>query len=391
MENNTFPVMEIDIDSVTDNYCLLSQHIGKSTELSCVVKSDAYGLGIARIVPALHEAGASSFYVSYLEEGLVTAYLAPGKDIYVLYPESQKGIYTCIEHGLIPVLNSEKDIDAVLSHHSTMKSVVVHIDTGMNRCGISPLQASSLREKLSRLAERSCLLLISHYSDAESGKSTHCFRQESALKSCAFYIRGHVRLGIANTGGILLPQPAMMEQVRIGAALYGFNHNPSGRICLPENIKSAAKVYTTVLDIRKVEKGSGFGYGRSFTAEKETVIAIIKMGYSHGFPRQYSTEGSKYRILIDGFPTSVVGSVAMETMAVDISNLPANSIRIGDIATVIANSKHAEELAFSSGTLIADIYSRLGSGCIRHYKESKKKRSSRPYRKSERNVREKQR
>ncbi len=366
MKTNPFPVMEINIDSISNNYRVLSEYVGRSTEVSCVVKSDAYGLGVERVVPALSDAGATSFYVGYQEEGLVAKSLVPSKDIYVLYPTSQDALRDCFKKGLIPVLNSEEDIDAVLSLDScSVKKIAVYIDTGMNRIGISDLLTTSMRKKLNSLAAQFSLLLISHYSDAERKNIDHCQRQEAALKSCATSIKGNVRLGIANTGGVLLPDLNKMDQVRLGAAVFGFHHNPLGRIYLPEGIKPTVKVSTTVLGVRKIEKGGSFGYEQSFIAVRDSTIAIIRMGYSHGFPRQHCLKD--YGVIVGGHTARVVGSIGMETMAVDISTLPPGCIKAGDIATVVADAQHAEELAFSSGTLVADIYCRMGSGCSRKF------------------------
>src|SRR5690606_9350564 len=140
-------------------------------EAGAVVKADAYGLGIAQVVPALLAAGCRRFFVAQPHEGVAARAHAPDADIYVLSPLlSVESTATLKQHRLVPVLNTPADItlwEAEGWKNGRALPCAVHVDTGMNRLGLSLAEAESFARDNALTGALNVTLVMSHLACAD--------------------------------------------------------------------------------------------------------------------------------------------------------------------------------------------------------------------------------
>ncbi|MCH7863739.1 MAG: alanine racemase [Proteobacteria bacterium] len=139
-------VLTIDCGAIAANYRQLRTRLG-TARCGAVVKADAYGLGMARIAPALAAAGCEDFFVALLHEGVALRALLPRARIYVFNGADGAGVGTLLEHGLIPALNDPGQIEAygeAARARGSSAPAILNIDTGMARLGLGPGDITAL-------------------------------------------------------------------------------------------------------------------------------------------------------------------------------------------------------------------------------------------------------
>lgn len=237
-------ILWIDVGAVVANWRALAARV-RPAECAAVVKADAYGLGVERVVPALAAAGCRTFFVAGVDEAIVVARLlnGPGEAfeaaagapavIYVLNGLIPGSEAEFLDHGLRPVLNSLADVDRWSARARSLGRqlpAALHVDTGMSRLGLPPTELADLAADPSRLRGLQITLILSHLACADT--PTHPLNADQL----ALFRRGLAGLppaptSLANSGGVFLGPPFHGHLVRPGIALYG--GRPRKTMCLP--------------------------------------------------------------------------------------------------------------------------------------------------------------
>ena len=175
-------LLTVDLAAVQANYRRLKQELG-GRDCAAAVKADAYGLGLARVAPALAAAGCRHFFVALPDEGLalrlILAEAAPKAEIYVLsgaLPGSEADFQA---HNLTPVINSLDDLDrwrTTAEAAGTALPAALHLDTGMSRLGLPPRELDALADDPGRLQGLTIKYAMSHLACAD--ESNHALNQE---------------------------------------------------------------------------------------------------------------------------------------------------------------------------------------------------------------------
>jgi alanine racemase len=211
------PRLTIDPDAVAANWRALDALSSPTVETAAVVKADAYGLGAARVAPALAAAGARSDFVATVEEGAaLRSALGPGPTIFVLGGLSPGDAANCLRHGLVPCLNDGRqlaDFAATMPGHPC----AIHLDTGMSRLGMEPAGFAEAADAVARLDP---VLAISHLACADEPDHPMNARQAAAFAAATARLPG-VRRSLSATGGILLDPGFHHDLTRPGIGLYG--------------------------------------------------------------------------------------------------------------------------------------------------------------------------
>lgn len=165
----TGAVLTIDLDAVAANYRRLKQQLG-SVPCAAVVKADAYGLGAERVAPTLAACGCTTFFVAHLEEGIALRRVLADARIFVLIgPRADNAGAYSADH-LMPTLNSPGEIETWASHVATRGAplqAALHIDTGMNRLGLTMRDIDRLAADPGPLERLPLALVMSHLVVAE--------------------------------------------------------------------------------------------------------------------------------------------------------------------------------------------------------------------------------
>jgi alanine racemase len=359
-------VLTVDLDAIVANWRKLEK-TAVPAECAAVIKADAYGCGAERVARALAGAGCKTFFVATLDEARLARAALPSADIYVLDGFFQNCGDAFAKVNCRPVigdLNELAEWDVFCRRTGWSGGAAIHIDTGMNRLGITLIEAQGIVPRINA-GEHGITLIMSHLACAESLNHPLNAKQVAAFREIASLYSG-VPASLANSSGIFLGGQFQFDLARPGAALYGINPTPEA----DNPMQPVVELKARIVQIRNVERGESVGYGGTWTARRPTKLAIASAGYADGYFRAAgSTDGTRgAEVLIAGKRCPIVGRVSMDLMAVDVTDLPDKTARRGHLVTLIGDGITVDELAHHFGTIGYEVLTSLGSRYMRFYK-----------------------
>ena len=351
-------VLHIDLAAIAANWRALAARAAPGS-VAGVVKADAYGLGAARVAPALYAAGCRHFFAAHLAEGVaLRAALGDGPMIAVLngFAPGADG-----SAALVPVLNSLGD---VLAHADAGRSTgraqraLLHIDTGMARLGLDAGEQARLAADHALLAGLDLLYVMTHLACAdEAGHPLNADQAARFAHACA--LLPSLPRSFANSSGLFLGADYASDLARPGCALYGINPTPGA----PNPMLPVVRLEAPILQIRDIPTGASVGYGASFVAARPSRIATIAVGYADGYLRSLSGQGvAAYREVL----LPMVGRVSMDLITLDVTDAPG--IAPGDFVQLIGGAAPTpDDLAARAGTIGYEVLTSLGNRYRRAY------------------------
>lgn len=332
----------IDSAAIAENWRSFA-HLSGAAECAAVVKADAYGVGADAAVPALAQAGAATFFTATLEEArTVRALSGEGKRIFVLNGATAQDAAAFSACGAVPVLNSLAQIAA----WSSRGPCAVHIDTGMNRLGVS---LHEVGEAAALLHGVKLELVMSHLACASNIIDPMNARQRRAFFDAAAAFPP-APLSLAATAGALIGPNYQFDMIRPGLGLYGSagldRDNP--------RLRTVAHVTAPVLQVRDVEAGAMFGYGATQTASAPMRTAVAAIGYADGYLRSASGKGFAFH---NGRRLPLLGRVSMDLLIFDASAAPG--IAPGDMVELLGDDARLDDVAAAAGTAPYEILTTL--------------------------------
>jgi alanine racemase len=357
--------LTVRLGAIAENYRSFRRMAGAAAT-AAVIKADGYGLGSAMVAAALSNAGAETFFVARLEEGVRLRPLLPKARIFVLDGAPPDAVPALMTHNLTPVLNSLAQIAAWSAAakvtHGALDAAI-HIDTGMNRLGLPNDELAILAaEWKMRLSRINLVLLLSHLACADDmGPQASMNRLQLERFRIALAMLPPAPASLAASSGIYLGKDYQFDLVRPGVGLYGAG--PKGR----ENpMKTVARLTARVLQVRRIDKGQSVGYAATFHAKRPTMIATVALGYADGFPRAASNRGAA---LLGTTRVPLVGRVSMDLITLDVSALKT-SPRPGDEVELMGDTVTLAEVADAAGTNEYEILTRLSPRVPRRYTDA---------------------
>ena len=359
-------VLTIDLDAIVANWRKL-ERTAVPAECAALIKANAYGCGIGPVARVLATAGCRTFFVATLDEARAARAAVPRATIYVLngFFKNTGEAYARIDcRPVIGELNELAEWDVFCRRSGWSGSAAIHVDTGMNRLGLTISDAQGLIPRINAGAHR-ITLVMSHLVAAEQPKNTVNARQLAAFRGIASGFAG-VPASLANSSGIFLGLPFLFDMVRPGGALYGSNPTPEANNPMQPVVDLKARI----VQIRDVERGDTVGYGGAWTARRHGRIAIVAAGYADGYFRAASTRDSRHgaQVIVAGKRCPIVGRVSMDMIGVDITALPPDAARRGHMVTLIGEGITVDELATHFGTIGYEVLTSLGRRFARVYK-----------------------
>lgn len=351
-------VLTIDLGAIAENYRALRARVAPA-RCAAVVKADAYGLGAARVGPALAAAGCTEFFVAQLGEALVLRDAVPGADIYVLNGLLPGEAETFRRRRLIPVLNDLDQIDAwrAASAEGGNHRAAVHLDTGMSRLGLTPAATERLADEPERLAGIELRYVMSHLACAD--EPDRPLNRQQRERFAALRARfPAAAASFANSSGIFLGPEYHFDLARPGCALYGINPVP-GR---PNPMRGVARLEARILQVRAIDRPGTVGYGATHPVTPGMRVATIAAGYADGWLRTLSGRGAAY---IGASRVPFIGRVSMDLITLDVTAVP--NIRVGDTAELMGERLPVDDVAAAAGTIGYEVLTRLGARFDRRY------------------------
>ena len=351
--------LTIDLDAVRDNY-RTAQRLAPSAQTACVVKADAYGLGMKQIAHTLSTAGAKSFFVATADEGaeLREALRQSNVDIYILngFFSSQEKLF--LAHDLRPCLASLEEVDEWRAVKKSKPPPALHIDTGINRLGLSPRDCKNISPEI--IQEIKPALIMSHLACADRPENK-MNQEQLDLFNRARQIGKNIPASLSNTAGLFLGEAFALQMTRPGIGLYGGDPFEQPHADLP--FRPVIYLTSLIAQTREIAIGESVGYGASFQANRATRIAIIPAGYADGYARA----AHNISVFINGRAAPVIARISMDMLIADITDLPHNEAQRGQHVELLGANITISQLARAAKTIAHNIATGLGRRLPRHY------------------------
>ena len=359
-------ILTVDLGAIAANWRALSRR-ATPAECAAVIKADGYGCGIEKVAVALAKAGCRTFFVADLDEARRVRSVASEPAIYVLNGLLPGTAAAFADIRARPVIGSMVELaewDAFTSANQWRGGAALHVDTGMNRLGISVNEAAALAPRI-RAENHGISLLMSHLACAEQPEHPLNARQINVFREVRILYRG-IPSSLANSSGIFLGAAAHCDLVRPGVALYGVNPIPGQS----NPMRPVIELQARIAQVRNVPRGETIGYDAAWTAKHATRIAVVAVGYADGYLRAASAsdEAPGADAIVAGKRCPLAGRVSMDLLAIDITALPDGAARRGDLAILIGDEITVDALASAAGTIGYEVLTSLGRRYHRVYR-----------------------
>lgn len=336
---------EISLDAIRHNFKVICNQLNPETRVCCVIKADAYGHGAVTLAKEYEELGADWFAVSNLEEAMQLRNAGIELPILILgYTPPEKAAKLSELNISQTVLSADYGVRLSYEAQKAGVTVKVHIkvDTGMSRIGFvyqDPVRDARAIEdirKVCRLSFIDAEGIFTHFAVADEGDDgrEYTLKQFNNFTNAISLLKQH---GInfklrhcANSAAIFDYPETQLDMVRPGIVLYGLM--PSNKLKNKPDLIPAMELKSVVSMVKTIEPQTTVSYGRCFTAEKETKIATVPIGYADGYPRHLYGQAD---MLVKGKRARIVGRVCMDQLMLDVTGIP--DIQEGDTVTVFGH------------------------------------------------------
>ncbi|MGT2933837.1 alanine racemase [Streptococcus catagoni] len=358
-------VATVDLNAIRANVEAVQKHIPQRAKTFAVVKANAYGHGSIEVSKALLPI-VDGYCVSNLDEALELRQAGISKEILVLgivLPEEidlakkEKITLTVANLDWLKEAN-QKDIDLKGCH------VHLKIDSGMGRIGLRTLEEAD--QLIANLLEAEVKVdgIFTHFAtadEADNQKFTEQLQFFTDLVGALAYKPAMVHA--SNSATSLWHSDTIFNAVRLGIVIYGLN--PSGHALeLPYPLKAALSLETAIVQVKKINAGDTVGYGASYKAKEEEIVATLPIGYADGWTRDLQG----FHVLVDGQFCEIIGRVSMDQTTIRLPKY----YPIGSKVTLIGQEAEqvitATDLADQKGTINYEVLCLLSDRIPRYYK-----------------------
>ena len=356
-------VLEINLNALEYNYNYYKSLLLPTTKVMVMVKAHAYGSGSDEIAKILQYNGVNYLAVAYADEGVELRKKGVTVPIMVMN-STERDFPNLLKFKLEPEIYSFKLMYEWISFIDGLDNtskIHLKIDTGMHRLGFEKEDVSELA-KLIRKYAISIASVFTHLAGADD-KAHNDFteKQIDEYKEVCGLLEedtGQVFIKHAlNSSGIISFPNHQMDMVRLGIGLYGFD--PAKH---DNNIQTVSSLYSTISQIKNINKGDTIGYGRVGKAEQNLKVATINIGYADGISRQFS-DGVGY-LMVSGKKAPVIGNVCMDMLMVNVTNI---NCKEGDRVELFGNAISIQTLAELTNTIPYEILSSVSQRVKRVY------------------------
>lgn len=351
--------LEINLNNLKYNINQIQKKVGKNVKLMPVIKASGYGTHINERLDILNKFDIVA--VANVDEGVNLRTIGYDKEIFVLNQPFESEIKKIIKYNIVVGISS---YDFAKRLAETKKDITVHVEigTGMGRTGVHPYKIENYLKSLAPNIKVEGI--YTHFSSADTDdeytkKQLKSFKD--AVNKAKDILGGIKYIHSAASNAILNYPEAHFNLVRPGIILYGY---PGAEDTLEKiELKPIAKLKAKITFLKTVEKGTGIGYGRSYTTTKQTKVATVPIGYADGFRRDFS---NGWEVLIKGKKVPIIGKVCMDSFMVDVTQI--ENVEIGDEVIIWDNENITlEQLAKKCNTINYEILCTIGTRVPRKF------------------------
>ena len=348
-------ILEVNTKNLTYNYKALSK-ICYNSLCAATVKADAYGIGAIKTIEILEKNQCKHFFVATLGEALLIRKKNKKCLLYILNGMEFHNSLIFKKNNLIPIINTINELKLLIKNNIFKKSINygLHIDTGLNRLGISINELKSFDTANLKLT-----ILISHLSSADEIKNSYNIIQNKKFKDSFKYFKNIKYKSLSNSMGIILGKEYHYDLVRPGISIYGGHFNTK----MKSIIKPVISLKGKILQIKEINKNEFIGYNQTFKTRKKIKIAIIGIGYADGISRLLSNKGEAY---YKGKTYKIIGKVSMDSITIDITR-NHQKIKEGAYVELINHKYGIDYHAKKSKTICDEVLTSISKRVQRVY------------------------
>jgi alanine racemase len=357
----------VDLRAIGNNIAQIRKRIGKKRDIMAVVKADGYGHGAIEVSLSALENGANCLGVALPEEGEQLRKAGIGAPITVLGLIQPEEAYKVVDLDLeqaICSLEVAEALDQIASNAGIQINVHIKVDTGMGRVGVLPEDAFAFVRRMGRFKSLKVKGIFTHFSCADELDKAFAKKQIEIFDGLVRDIEASEikipKKHMANSAAILDLPESYYDLVRPGIIIYGLY--PSDEVSHSVELKPAMTFMTKVIFVKWVPPGCPISYGRTFTTQKQTMVATLPVGYADGYSRLLSSRGE---VLIKGHRVALMGRVCMDMCMVDVSEV--KNVQPGDEVILFGKGLPVDEIAKKMGTINYEVVCAVGKRVPRVY------------------------
>ena len=338
------------------------------SKLLVVIKADAYGHGALELAKAAGDA--AEFAVSIPEELRQLRKAGFNNRIWVLegpfsvacLRDSENVVWVLHSLWQLDLIKAALEAQAVAS-----LTVCIKLDSGMHRLGFSVSELVEVFDFLTRYQGISLICAMTHFAMSDEPDNESVYKQitcfDEMLEPFADLVQKH---SMANSGGILFYPQSHRDWIRPGIMLYGGKPSPETECHL--NLHAVMQFQSAIIALHQVKQGESVGYGSTWTAQKDSVIATVAVGYADGYPRHAKNGTPVAHINSDNAEVTLVplaGRVSMDMITIDVTGL--EKVQVGDTVELWGEALPADVVAKSAGTIAYDLFTGVSKRVPRVY------------------------
>ena len=347
--------VHIDLAAISENIHTLRAPLA-GHRFMAVVKADAYGHGAVRVAQHI-EPSVDALAVAFTEEAVALREAGVDAPLLILEgPHTASDLTMAGKQNLWPVIHSDEQLEWCKTLGTDLSQAWIKIDTGMHRLGFAAERYAGIRDTLLSYGIGE-ITAMSHLASAEEPDDALTRAQ---LRSWEDTVRdGQDTTSLHNSAATQHALSAPSDWVRVGYALYG------GKIkglSSPAPLRPAMRFSSSVLALRDVPAGESVGYGGRWTAQRDSVIATLPVGYGDGYPWG-AADGTP--VGINGQIAPLAGRVSMDMVTVDVTD--CLDVNVGAQAMLWGDQPAIDDIAAHSGTIGYELMTRLTPRATRVY------------------------
>lgn len=364
-------VLEINLQNLVENISVYRSMLRPTTKLMCMVKANSYGTGSFEVAKTLQNNGVDFLGVAIADEGKELREAGITIPVIIMNPE-QSSYSTVIDYQLEPEIYSLRVLKLFIQklqekQISSAYPIHLKLETGMNRLGFHEDDFDELVTILKNNSQVYVRSIFTHLATADMPEEEAYAKYqlnrfdksyESITKALDITPIKHA----LNSPGIVAYKEHQYDMVRLGIGMYGYSEYTD---FMEKYLKPVVRFKTVISQISELEAGETVSYGRRFTAERKTRIATLPVGYADGIRR--SLGNGKASVGINGKLAKIVGSICMDMMMVDVTDI---NCKEGDEVTIFGNSPSIADVARWLETIPYEVLTSVSQRIKRvYYKE----------------------
>jgi alanine racemase len=362
-------VLEINLNALVHNLNYYKSCLKKDTKIMAMVKAFSYGSGGYEIANVLQYHNIDYLAVAYADEGIELRKAQIATPIMVMNPE-EESFELMKKYKLEPEIYNFRTLRLLIESINASEAkdpqeqpIHIKIDTGMHRLGFMPDEIDEVINIIKQNSNIHLKSVFTHLACSEDNTQDDFTKKqiETLKKVCEKFSEAFAEpfwIHALNSSGISRFPEANFDMVRLGIGLYGISFFDEEQL----HLQNVSSLKTTISQIKNVAKGETVGYGRKWKAAKNSIIAIVPIGYADGLNRNLGN-GNGF-LYVNGQKAPLIGNVCMDMCMVDITGMTVNE---GDTVMVYHDAASIKMLAEKLGTIPYEILTSVSGRVKRVY------------------------